>query len=158
LAYHGAFPLIDAYRVELGVDLGSGPRRFTLFFIPPRTKIHDWPEMVAELCAGAAPQAIAHGCTSVAGARAVYFGADQPRIIAEALVPWSALGGTSPTAGTPVRVEAAVTSWDRDRWMSLSGLPPERAMRDPADWRRMRLGDGARLIEGTPVLPTHIHG
>ena len=38
LAYNGAFPLVDAYRVELGVDIGAGPRRFTLFFIPPRTK------------------------------------------------------------------------------------------------------------------------
>ncbi len=43
LAYDGAFPLVDAYRVELGVDFGAGPRRFTLFFIPPRTKSHDYP-------------------------------------------------------------------------------------------------------------------
>jgi hypothetical protein len=158
LDYDGPFPLIDAYRVELGIDLGQGPQRFTLFFIPPRTKIHDYPEMAAELCSGAAQQAIKHGCTKIPGAEAVYFGADQPRITAEALVPWSALGVAPPVAGTPMRVEAAVTSWDRDRWMSLSGRPPERAMRDPTGWRRMRLGDGARLIEGPPVLPTHIHG
>jgi hypothetical protein len=31
-------------------------------------------------------------------------------------------------------------------------------MRDPATWQRMRLGDGARLIEGNPALPAHIHG
>src|SRR5262249_53042939 len=43
-AYEGGFPLVDAYRVELGVDTGAGPRRFTLFFIPPRTKLHDYPE------------------------------------------------------------------------------------------------------------------
>ena len=47
-----AFPLADAYRVELGVDAGAGPRRFTLFFIPPRTKLHDHPRMAALLCAG----------------------------------------------------------------------------------------------------------
>ena len=54
-AYEGGFPLIDAYRVELGIDAGTGPRRFTLFFIPPRTKLHDHPEMAAQLCAGPAP-------------------------------------------------------------------------------------------------------
>jgi hypothetical protein len=158
LAYNGPFPLIEAYRVELGVDVGAGPRRFTLFFIPPRTKIHDYPEMAAELCAGAASQAIERGCTPILGARAVYFGADQPRITAEALIPWSALGTAAPASGASARVEVAVTSWDRDRWMSLSGRPPEAAMRGPGGWRRMRLGDGARLIEGAPPLPARIHG
>src|SRR5207237_8168336 len=61
-AYEGGFPLIDAYRVELGIDAGTGPRRFTLFFIPPRTKLHDHPEMAAQLCTGAAHQAISMGC------------------------------------------------------------------------------------------------
>ena len=158
LAYDGLFPLIDAFRVELGVDLGAGPRRFTLFFIPPRTKIHDYPEMAAELCAGAATQAIANGCTAVRGGQAVYFGADQPRITAEAPIPWSALGVAPPTTGTPLRIETAVTSWERDRWMSLSGRPPDAAMRDPAQWRQTRLGDGARMIEGAPPTPARIHG
>jgi hypothetical protein len=155
LAYDGPFPLSDAYRVELGVDFGYGPRRFTLFFIPPRTKIHDYPEMSAELCAGAAQRAIKEGCTPVAGAEAVYFGADQPRVTAETLIPWSALGVASPAGGTPLRVEIAVTSWDRDRWMSLSGRGPAAAMRDPALWRAMRLGNGPRMIESAPPLPAH---
>jgi hypothetical protein len=158
LAYNGPFPLIDGYRVELGVDLGNRPRRFTMFFIPPRTKIHDYMEMTAELCDGAAPRAIDRGCTSVPGAEAVYFGADQPRITAETLIPWSALGLAPPLAGTPLRVEVAVTSWDRDRWMSLSGRDPSVAMRDPAGWRAMRLGDGARMMEGVRVLPPRAHG
>jgi len=158
LAYDGPFPLIDGYRVELGVDFGSGPRRFTMFFIPPRTKIHDYMEMTAKLCDGAAPRAIDRGCASVPGAEAVYFGADQPRITAEALIPWSALGLAPPLAGTPLRVEVAVTSWDRDRWMSLSGRDPSAAMRDPAGWRAMRLGDGARMMEGVPALPPRAHG
>src|SRR6185312_534183 len=34
LAYDGAFPLGEAYRVELDVDAGARPRRFTLYFIP----------------------------------------------------------------------------------------------------------------------------
>ena len=158
LAYDGPFPLVDAYRVELGVDFGGGPRRFTLFFIPPRTKIHDYPEMVAELCAGAAAQAIEHGCTPISDGKAVYFGADQPRITAEALIPWSALGIGAPAAGTPVRIEAAVTAWDRDRWMSLSGRPPDVAMRDPGGWRRMRLGDDVQIIEGAPPIFARVHG
>jgi hypothetical protein len=158
LAYDGPFPLSDAYRVELGVDAGGGPQRFTLFFIPPRTKIHDYPEMAAELCAGRAQRAIEHGCIPIANSEAVYFGADQPRITAEALIPWAALDAAAPAAGMSLRVDAAVTSWDRDRWMSLSGRPPGAAMGDPAEWRRMRLGDGPRMIESAPILPPPAHG
>jgi hypothetical protein len=150
LAYHGPFPLTDAYRVELGVDSGAGPRRFTLFFIPPRTKLHDYPEMRAELCQGPAEQAIRFGCSPVGGAEAVYFGADQPRITAEARIPWSALGVAATSPGSLIHVEIAFTSWDGDRWMSLSGRAPAAAMNDPALWRTMRLGDGAQLIETLP--------
>jgi hypothetical protein len=147
LAYRGPFPLADAYRVEFGVDFGAGPRRFTLFFIPPRTKVHDYPEMRAELCQGPALHAIRLGCSPVAGAEAVYFGADQPRITAEMRIPWPALGVAAASPGASFRGEVAMTSWDGDRWMSLSGEAPEAAMRDPARWPRMRLGDGARMIE-----------
>ena len=122
-AYDGAFPLTDGYRVEFGVDLGAGPRRFTLFFIPPRIKSRDYP-MTAKLCAGSAQVAITYGCTEVEGAEAVYFGADQPRIIAEMVIPWSALGASPPEPGLQLRAEIAVTSWHRERWMSLSGLHP----------------------------------
>jgi hypothetical protein len=154
LAYEGGFPLIDAYRVELGVDLGAGPRRFTLFFIPPRTKLHDYPEMTAQLCAGTAEHAITAGCTEVAGAEAAYFGADQPRITAEVVIPWSALGVAPPGAGAQLRAEVAVTSWHRERWMSLSGRPPAAAMDHPAGWRIMRLGNGSQMIETLPPLGT----
>jgi hypothetical protein len=143
LAYDGAFPLEEAYRLELGVDAGAGPRRFTLFFIPPRTKVHDYPEMKAELCAGAAAQAIAHGCTPVPGAEALYFGADQPRITADLLIPWKALGIAPPSAGRILHAAVAMTSWHRERWMSLSGRKPEAALADPREWPAMRLGDGA---------------
>src|SRR5437763_11127575 len=115
LAYDGAFPLGEGYRLELGVDAGAGPQRFTLFFIPPRTKVKDHPPMAALLCAGAAAQAIASGCTPVNGAEAVYFGADQPRITAEMMIPWSALGMAPPAPGTALRAEAAMTSWHGER-------------------------------------------
>jgi hypothetical protein len=158
LAYTGAFPLVDAYRVELGIDIGVGPRRFTLFFIPPRTKLHDYPEMAAQLCAGPAELAIAVGCTEVTGAKAVYFGADQPRITAEMVIPWSALGIEPPAAGTELRAEIAVTSWHRERWMSLSGHPPATAMDHPESWHTMRLGNGSQMIETSPALPAFAPG
>jgi hypothetical protein len=158
LAYDGRFPLADAYRVEIGVDAGAGPRRFTLFFIPPRTKVHDYPEMRAELCAGAAERAIRLGCTAVDGAEAVYFGADQPRITAEMRIPWSALGVSVPSPGVRLAAEIAMTSWDGDRWMSLSGRSPAAAINDPADWRTMWLGDGVRMIETAPLLSERAPG
>ena len=158
LAYAGAFPLEEAYRIELGVDAGAGPRRFTLFFIPPRTKLHDYPEMRAELCEGPARRAIRDGCTAVGGAEAVYFGADQPRITAEMRIPWSALGSAPPSHGAQLRVEVAVTSWDRGRWMSLSGRAPAAAMSHPDAWRPMRLGGGAQMIETVPTPPLRTPG
>ncbi|MBV8336268.1 MAG: hypothetical protein JO358_12680 [Alphaproteobacteria bacterium] len=153
LAYDGPFPMADAYRVELGVDFGTGPKRFTLFFIPPRTKVHDHPPMRAQLCAGSAAFAIAAGCAPVSGAEAVYFGADQPRITAEMLIPWSTLGITSPAPGTALRAEVAVTSWDGERWMSLSGRAPTVAMEHPETWHPMRLGNTRQIIERVLPLP-----
>ena len=155
LAYDGAFPLGEAYRLELGVDAGpmgqqGGPRRITLFFIPPRTKLRDHPPMAALLCAGSAAQAIQSGCTPVPGADAVYFGADQPRITAEMLIPWSALGILPPAPGASLRAEVALTSWHRERWMSLSGRAPEAALADPAGWRKIHLGNGLAVTAPAP--------
>jgi hypothetical protein len=158
LAYKGAFPLVDGYRVELGIDLGAGPRRFSLFFIPPRTKLHDYPEMTAELCAGPAELSITSGCSGVPEAEAVYFGADQPRITAEVLIPWSALGVSQPPPGTPLRADIAVTSWHRERWMSLSGRSPGSAISHPENWLPMQLGDGPQMIETSPPLRTFTPG
>ena len=144
-AYDGPFPLGESYRLEIGVDAGAGPRRFTLFFVPPREREkihHDWQQMVVEPCAGAAEAAIARGCTTPDGVAATYFGADQPRITAEMLIPWSALGIAPPAAGASLRTDIAVTAWHRDRWMSLSGRPPAAALADPSGWRRLKLGDG----------------
>jgi hypothetical protein len=103
--------------------------------------------MAALLCAGAAETAIAAGCTPVPGAEAVYFGADQPRITAELLLPWSAFGIAPPKPGALLRAEVAMTSWHGERWMSLSGETPARAMADPARWLPMRLGDGLAVTK-----------
>jgi hypothetical protein len=150
-AYDGVFPLGDAYRVEIGVDAGAGPRRLTLFFIPPRQRDpqhHDYQHMTTALCAGAAEQAIKDGCTAPGGAEAVYFGADQPRITAEMKIPWSLLGIASPAPGASLRAGIAMTSWHRERWMSISGRAPEQDMAEPAGWRDFRLGPALDLKGG----------
>jgi hypothetical protein len=142
MSYDGAFPLAESYRVEVGVDAGAGPKRLTLFFIPPRTRIKDYLEMKWTVCAGAAGAAIDRGCTPPGDTKAVYFGADQPRVTAEMTIPWSYLGVPPPVAGASVRAEVAMTSWHHDRWMSLSGRPPEADLADPSDWHVFKLGDG----------------
>jgi hypothetical protein len=109
--------------------------------------------MAAQLCVGPAQQAISLGCTEVSGAKAAYFGADQPRITAEMVIPWSALGIDAPTPGAQLRAEIAVTSWHSERWMSLSGRPPSAAMNDPKVWRAMRLDNGPQMIETSPAHP-----
>jgi hypothetical protein len=151
-AYDGAFPLGDSYRLEIGVDAGAGPRRMTLFFIPPRTrdKVHrDYQQMVVELCAGAASEAIEHGCTEPGDTQAVYFGADQPRVTAEMTIPWSYLGVQPPIAGANLKAEVTMTSWHNERWMSLSGKPPEADLADPSGWHVFKLGDG--ISGGAPA-------
>jgi hypothetical protein len=109
--------------------------------------------MAARLCAGSAQFVIATGCTEVAGAEAVYFGADQPRVTAEMLIPWSALGVAPPARGAQLRAEIAVTSWHSERWMSLSGRPPAEALNRPESWRAMRLGNRPQMIETVPPQP-----
>ncbi len=87
----------------------------------------------------------------MAGAEAVYFGADQPRITAELLIPWSALGIGPPRPGMSLRAEVTVTSWDRERSMSLSGHAPATTMKNPGGWVPMRLGNGAQMIQSSPL-------
>jgi hypothetical protein len=148
--YDGAFPLGDSYRVEIGVDAGAGPKRLTLFFIPPRTKIKDYLEMKWVVCAGDADEAIRNGCQPPGDTQAMYFGADQPRVTAEMTIPWSYLGVQPPIAGASLKAEVAMTSWHNERWMSLSGKPPEADLADPAGWHVFTLGDG---ISATPPPP-----
>jgi hypothetical protein len=141
LAYDGDFPLSEAYRLELDVDAGAGPKRFTLYFIPPRAqgKEPEHPMMTARLCAGAA---VARGtsCPGVPGAEALYFGADQPRVVGEALIPWRALGRDGPPQDGRLKIEVSASGWFRSRWMSLSGLPPTQGSAAPARWATVRLG------------------
>jgi hypothetical protein len=137
LARDGPFPLSESYRIALGIDAGAGPRRFTLFFIPPDGRGKNYPIMRPLLCHDA-PEDIA-SCAAPEGAQAVYFGADQPRIVAEARLPWAALGVAGPPPSGRIKLEVAGTAWHRARWMSLSGLAPEQAMARPEIWRDIPL-------------------
>ncbi|HEX9835724.1 MAG TPA: hypothetical protein VGB90_02660 [Alphaproteobacteria bacterium] len=137
LASEGPFPLSEGYRIALGVDAGAGPHRVTLFFIPPARRGKDYPIMTPLLCVDA-PSDIA-ACRAPEGGKAVYFGSDQPRIVAEARLPWAALGLAGPPPSGRLAVEVTGTAWHRARWMSLSGLPPAEALASPARWRVVAL-------------------
>jgi len=136
LAYGETFPLEEAFRFDWGVDAGAGARRFALYIIPPKVfPISGVPLSQAHLC-----RSDHTPCAPVPSAVATYFGGDTPRITAEVLLPWSALGLDAPPPEGQLRVELAATAWHRARWMSWSGLPPAQAMRDASQWRVVRLG------------------
>lgn len=134
LDYGESYPLSEAYRLELDVDAGAGPKRFTLYFIPPKGSTKDYPPMAPKLCAGSVAALQNNDCAPIAGAEALYFGADQPRIVAEALLPWSALGLDAPPASNKLKIEVSAVSWDNGRWMSLSGLPPDKGSVETKRW------------------------
>lgn len=140
LDYHGEYPLAEAYRVELDVDAGAGAKRFTFYFIPPRGKTKDYPPMEPKLCLGAPTEHQGDECPPVPGAQALYFGADQPRITAEALIPWVDLGLDGPPQDGRLKIEVSAVAWMRARWISLSGLTPEKSSADPASWTEVQLG------------------
>ena len=134
LDYGASYPLSEAYRLELDVDAGAGPKRFTLYFIPPKGSTKDYPPMAPKLCAGTVAALQNDDCPAVSGAQTLYFGADQPRIVAEAMLPWDALGSDGPPKANKLSVEVSAMSWDNARWMSLSGLPPEKGSADTKRW------------------------
>jgi hypothetical protein len=139
LAYGDTFPLEEAFRLAWGVDAGAGPHRFALYVIPPKVFPKDGkPAMRLQLC-----RTDSAACESAPTAVATYFGGDIPRIPTEVFLPWSALGVDGPPPDRQLRVELTTTGWHRARWMSWSGLPPEAALRDPAQWRVVRLGKAA---------------
>jgi len=113
--------------------------------------------MTALLCAGiatATPDA-AH-CKPVEGAQTSYFGADQPRITSETLLPWPALGLDGPPGKDRLlKVEVSTTAWHRSRWMSLSGMAPEQGDADPKHWGGGSAGRGQLMPPAAPA-PTLI--
>jgi hypothetical protein len=96
--------------------------------------------MTPMLCAGAAVLHHETSCPPVPGASTLYFGADQPRIVAETMIPWQALGLAGPPDPKRIKFEVSARSWFRARWMSLSGLNPEKGSADPRAWTTATLG------------------
>jgi hypothetical protein len=139
LAYGGAFPLEEAFRVEWGVDAGAGPHRFALYFVPSRASPRgDTSSIGVHLC-----QMRNATCAPVPFAVTTHFGGGIPRLTAEVLLPWSAMGMSGPPSDKQLHMELTATSFHRARWMSWSGLLPEVALRHPARWQLVKLGPRA---------------
>ncbi len=129
LAWQDEFPRGEAFRIDWGIDAGTGPRRFAMYFIPPREHdTLDRPTMRVELC-----RMDGSACTPVPDAVASYFGADQPRLTAEVVLPWAALGLQAPPDGR-LRMALAATAFFRSRWMSWGGRPPAETLAEVASW------------------------
>lgn len=131
LAYDGEFPRSEAFRMDLGLDVGTGAQRFTLWVIPdPPAPGETRPRFRIETC-----RVTETGCEAVPGTLATYFGVamDQPRVILEARLPWSTFGlEAPPTSG--LRMAAAITAFHRARWMSLTGAEPSRLLAESSTW------------------------
>jgi hypothetical protein len=132
-------PRSECFRVEWGVDAGHGARRFALRFVPPPAPASpdERYAMRVELCATNGER-----CTAIRGGHAVYFGADQPRLVAEAHLPWRSLG----VSGTPpadLRLGLGITGFHRARSMSSDGARPADTLRDPRTWRKFALSHRA---------------
>jgi hypothetical protein len=137
------FPLGEAFRLEIGLDAGQGPRWFSLYFIPPSAAERDRHNqaylMRALLCEG---PAIPRGDTAlspVPGCEAVYFGSDQPRITAQMTIPWASLGIESLPENRRITLEVVVTAWHGSRSMSLTGLSSKQGLMRPETWETVTL-------------------
>ena len=91
------------------------------------------------LCVGSPSEHHGATCPPVTGGKVHYFGADQPRIVTDALIPWSALGVSGSPESRRIKLEVSARSWFRARWMSLSGETPETASADPKLWETATL-------------------
>lgn len=132
----GPFPLQEAFHLDWGIDVGTGPQHFRLYIVPPREFVPDGSTNIqAHLC-----RVTADACVPVALATASYFGNNSPRIMAEVGLPWPVLGLGGPPDTGQVRMELAATTSHRARWMSWSGQPPRQGLRDATVWRVVRLG------------------
>jgi hypothetical protein len=129
------FALADAFRIDLGVDAGAGPRKFAVVVFPGSgaSRTMNSPLRV-EVC-----ERTRDGCVRVASAVATDLGSDHTRIKEEIILPWSALGITGPPRDGNLRVQLGATSFYRSRWMSLTGAPPAQALDDQSSWRTARL-------------------
>ncbi len=129
------FRLQDAFRIDLGVDAGTGPRRFSMFVFPTGSAAKTRTSaMRVEVCETSQGR-----CVGIPSAVATDLRSDHARIREEIFLPWSALGVAGPPRNGNLRVQLGATSFYGSRWMSLTGEAPSRAIEDPSNWRSARL-------------------
>ena len=141
LAYDGEFPRSEAFRIELGLDAGTGAQRFALLVIPERPASGaERSNFQIELC-----RVTETDCKAVPGVGATYFGIsmDQPRVILEAMLPWSTLGLEAPPTGR-LRLAAAISAFHRARWMSSTGAEPGHLLAESGSWPVVQLQGGQK--------------
>ena len=136
LGYQGDFPLSEVFRIDLGLDAGNGVNRFAVLVIPEQPaepKAQTFFRTV--LC-----RVRENSCEPVSGAQTSYFGIamDQPRVILEAMLPWSALGLQRAPRGK-LRMAAAITAFYRSRWMSSTGVEPSQLFAKSGNWPMVQL-------------------
>ena len=133
----------DAFRIDLGVDAGAGPRKFAVLVFPTCGAFRGAsceaspmlnPAMRVEVC-----ERYRDECIPVPSAIASDLGSDRTRIKKEILLPWPALGTAGPPHDGNLRVQLGATSFYRSRWMSLTGAPPAQALDDQSSWRAAQL-------------------
>lgn len=137
LAFEGdTFPRAEAFHIDWGIDVGTGPQHFRLYLVPPRRFLPDGTSNIqAYFC-----RVSTVDCVPVPLAQASYFGNNSPRLVAEVALPWQALGLEGPPIASQLRMELAATASHRARWMSWSGQPPQQGMQASPAWHAVRLG------------------
>jgi hypothetical protein len=148
LAYDGAFPRSEAFRVDLGLDVGTGTQRFTLLVIPDRPGPGEVrPRFRIEIC-----RLTETSCEATPGIVATYFGValDQPRVIFETRLPWSTLGLQAPPPRARLRLALGVIAFYPARWMSPTGAEPGRLLAESASWPVVPLQGGQQLMVSPP--------
>jgi len=139
------FPRSEAFRIALGVDVGSGARGIELRVVPQAVEHYANKEtrlkFSVEICRYEAGEA----CAAIPGAVAHYFGTalDQPRVILKALIPWREIGAQRPRVGEVLRLWVGVNAFYRSKWMSTDGVAPEVGISHPETWPGVTLGGSA---------------
>jgi hypothetical protein len=141
LAYDNTFPRSEAFRIDLGLDAGTGAQRFTLLVVPDRATAGEGSSgFHIEFC-----RVTETDCAPVPGIVTRYFGValDQPRVILEAMLPWNTLGIETPLTNrlltNRLRLAVATTAFYRARWMSSTGVEPGRLLAESSSWPVIQL-------------------
>ena len=148
LALRDDFPLDEAFKLLVGTDAGAGPRVHLFHVVPEEAGRNILGEQQLAFrvvgCKAAPAIGAAPKCQepTAAGVKARFFGVamDQPRVLAELFLPWTALGVDAAPTVRHVRLEVGVGAFFRSRSMSMreGGVG---AFEDPRQWSVVPLAD-----------------